>query len=177
MRPSQEKVKKACRDAQVGKLMLDALYAHVSSVGLLPRVLQDMVHEAGEQNDLLQWNLIKVFRRLAWPQISLLSYPDFNTKGHPELAWSYIVRFLSDGGVSTTLMRWEDAKNRPILHRKELMVSANYHRYEEFYNLTESEEVAGLLAGRIGRRKQWEERLKKRGYGVRGHKLHRIKKS
>ncbi len=63
--------------------------------------------------------------------------------------------------------------NPPVLHRKETFLLADDPRRGKFERLTRQEEKAGLLdeTATIGTRAGWAERLRQRGYALRGHRL------
>ncbi len=63
--------------------------------------------------------------------------------------------------------------NPPMLHRKEAFLLPDDPRRAKFERLTRQEEKAGLLdeTATIGTRAGWAERLRERGYALRGHRL------
>jgi hypothetical protein len=63
--------------------------------------------------------------------------------------------------------------NPPILHRKEAFQLPGDPRRAKLARLTGQEERAGLLddTATIGTRAGWAERLRERGYALRGHQL------
>jgi hypothetical protein len=63
--------------------------------------------------------------------------------------------------------------NPPVLHRKEAFLLPDDPRRSKFARLTAQEEQAGLLddTATIGTRAGWAERLRQRGYALRGHRL------
>lgn len=58
-----------------------------------------------------------------------------------------------------------NSNNPPILHRKELLLPENHPEYEKWREITRRCEAAGLFrdSRRIGRKRAWEELLKKAG--------------
>ena len=60
-----------------------------------------------------------------------------------------------------------------MLHRKEAFLLPDDPRRGKFERLTRQEEQAGLLdeTATIGTRAGWAERLRERGYALRGHRL------
>lgn len=90
-------VDKACRTSPVGKLTPAALYIHISALSHLPALLR--VYEGcarayiGSVEDA---NIIKLHRGA--PQISYLSYPEFDDDPHPELATSLLVPLHRNAG-------------------------------------------------------------------------------
>jgi hypothetical protein len=65
--------------------------------------------------------------------------------------------------------------NPPALHRKEAFFLPDDPRRAKFERLTRPEERAGLLddTATIGTRSVWADRLRERGYALRGHRLMR----
>ena len=64
-----------------------------------------------------------------------------------------------------------------MLHRKEAFLLPDDPRRGKFERLTGQEERAGLLdeTSSIGTRDGWAERLRERGYALRGHRLVRCR--
>jgi DNA phosphorothioation-associated putative methyltransferase len=163
-----EHYKAAVKTASIGKKLPDALYVHRSALGedsLLLMYLGMAWKLAGTET---QWNLAKFDRHKA--AISLLWYPGFETEAHPAQHNSVHVN-LQTGKV--TPRSYANAKNAPILHRKELFVSDDYPLREEFIALTEQEEDIGLLkeCSKVGFRNQWELRCAHRGVSFEGNRL------
>jgi hypothetical protein len=67
--------------------------------------------------------------------------------------------------------------NPPVLHRKETFLRPDDPRRSNFDRLTRQEEPAGLLdeTATIGTRAGWADRLRERGYALRGHRLVRTR--
>lgn len=158
----------ACR-AALGKLTPSALYVHVSALPQLPAILR--VYEGcarayiGAVEDA---NIIKLHRDS--PQVSYLSYPQFERDPHPALAASLLVP------LQTFRIQHRDytgSNNPPILHRKEAFLSDAHPLYPKFSRLTRQEEKWGLYdkAVRIGTRRGWEQILAERGVRLSGHRL------
>ena len=65
------------------------------------------------------------------------------------------------------------SENPPVLHRKETFLLTDDPRWSKFDRLTRQEERAGLLdeAATIGTRAGRADRLRERGYALRGHRL------
>ncbi|MEO1942804.1 MAG: DNA phosphorothioation-associated putative methyltransferase, partial [Candidatus Thioglobus sp.] len=61
---------------------------------------------------------------------------------------------------------YSDTENVPILHRKELFISASDKNYDDFVIITEEGEAAGLYENSriIGFKKSWERIIKQKGY-------------
>ena len=71
------------------------------------------------------------------------------------------------------IRRYAPNGNRPILHRKELMLEVSDPDYARFAALTEQEERAGLFSvpRTIGHERGWARELERRGVVIRGHRL------
>ena len=113
-------------------------------------------------------NIIKLHRDA--PQVSYLSYPQFERDPHPALAASLLVP------LQTFRIQHRDysgSNNPPILHRKEAFLSDAHPLYPKFSRLTRQEEKWGLYdkAARIGTRRGWEQILTERGIRLAGHRL------
>lgn len=164
-------VDEACRASGVGKLTPSALYVHESALGSLApllriyegcaRVLVGVVESA---------NIVKLHRDE--PRISYLSYPGFDRTAHPGLEFSLAVNLRT----FRESVRTYGGENAPVLHRKELFVGPDYPLRAKFARLTAQEEKASLLdeSLAIGRRAAWDDRLRRSGYRVVGHRLLRI---
>ncbi len=152
---------------RIGKRIGSARYLHVSAIppALLPFVERaaDLAAVERDAFDVVRFaeNELK---------LSLLAYPGFMRVGFPVLAASWTV----DLAVQTaTQRRYEDHANPPVLHRKELMLTADHPRQAEFSGLTAQAERAGLFAdvAVIGHRLQWLEELRARNLRVEDHVL------
>ena len=83
-------VDQACRSAAVGKLTRQALYVHESALPQLPPILRTFEGCARAYIGVVEGaNIIKLHRDQ--PQVSYLSYPDFERDPHPALASSLLV--------------------------------------------------------------------------------------
>lgn len=167
-------VDSACEESEIGKRLPNALYVHESAVSELSPVLR--LYEgcaSGMLGRVEGANIIKLHR--SEPKVSYLAYPDFDKCAHPVLSWAVTVH------LQTFRMRIRDystRRNRPILHRKELFVSADYPAFKKFARLTRIEEGKGLYrdSAKIGLQKGWEDLLSREGLYFRGHRLLRIRK-
>jgi len=167
-----ERVSAACAEANVGKLLPDDLYIHVSEKNNLDPILRTYIGCAeactGEVPDA---NIIKIHRHSK--KISFLIYKDFDRNPHPPLLFSlrvdFVKRQLREQDFSTR-------ENPPILHRKELLVGQDYPHYEKFAKLTRAEERAGLYENTrgLGTRNGWEAVLTTKGWRLDGHRLRRL---
>lgn len=103
-------------------------------------------------------------------RIALLHYPCFLTEAHPVLCCSTLVD-LETG--HSQYRSFAGRSNRPILHRKELLVAPAHEAYNEFASLTREEERLGLLEdkARIGWSRYWTDLLESRGLIIEGHRI------
>ncbi|MBP7830373.1 MAG: DNA phosphorothioation-associated putative methyltransferase [Kiritimatiellae bacterium] len=152
-----------------GKRTESAVYVHVSAEGLLPLELHRIVLACRQKMRIGdEYNVVKLSRGEF--RLSFLSYPDFFECPHPALAYSISVD-LATGRVRR--FSYESSTNRPILHRKEEMLSKDHPRHAEFETLTRSEVACGLfeMSALIGMQGAWAQVLKEKGLGYRGHRL------
>ncbi|MFP4642777.1 MAG: hypothetical protein ACLFM0_00325 [Spirochaetales bacterium] len=142
-------------------------YYHLVSIGLnnlaqtLAKPLETLCHSRVQPHDIIA----KVERDGA---LSILVYPGFYSRPHPELAAS--VRF-TDKADAVAVRRYKN--NPPILHRKELLLGPGHEHYDSACEFTRAEEAAGLLDPPFdfGFKRQWENRLEAMGYEVSGYEL------
>lgn len=161
------------RRSKIGKKTRAALYVHISALGKLPPELQELeayTRECLEPAQLKAANVIKFScERQA---ITYLTYALFDLRPHPPLTQATLVRYDGYGSRFRSTMQWN--QNRPILHRKELLVAEDYPGRDKWKTLTAAEKEAGLLGRRnIGFRKQWTRLLDREGYTIVGHELMR----
>ncbi|MEH2457947.1 DNA phosphorothioation-associated putative methyltransferase [Nostoc sp.] len=167
-------IQTACEKSKIGKHTRGALYVHVSALAALDPVLRICEGCASrtigrvDEATLIKYHTDK-------PQISYLSYPEFDTDPHPALKASIGIDLKT---LFVTHRDYETRANPPILHRKETFVTSNYPAYEEFAKLTQQEEKLGLLnqKSNIGTREGWEKCLTAHGVEIRGHQVYSIKK-
>lgn len=164
---SLKSVQTAIAAADVGKNTQGALYVHTSALGQLPATLKTLEARARKIVGGREGATIVKFDKNAL-KLSYLKYPKFDSDPHPALLSGVRVN-LSDG----TFTRSEyNQDNPPILHRKELFVSASHPSFKKFEGLTEQEKDAGLLGkNAAGDRKSWNAILKRHGYRISGHRL------
>jgi DNA phosphorothioation-associated putative methyltransferase len=164
-----ESIDQSCRDSKVGKLLPDALYIHRSALDALEPLLR--IYEGCARaylGEVDEANLIKLHRHSG--KVSYLAYPDFDTDPHPVLVRSIK---LSLRTRELDCYEYTDASNPPILHRKERFLHPSHSLYEEFAQLTQQEELHGLLdeTKSIGTREGWNHRLQEKGLKLQGHQL------
>ena len=162
-------ITEACEQANVGKLLHEALSVHHTALPQLPALLR--VYEgcgrqlAGAVDGM---TLVKLSRKRA--KVSYLVYPDFDRIGHPLFAEAVIANLPR---LALYHRGYRTSENPPILHRKELFVSDDYPLRARFARLTQQEERLGLFihANRIGTRDGWADVLRNHGLNVRGHRI------
>lgn len=160
------------RSSPIGKQTPTALYVHRSALGQLAPVLQ--VYEGCARilaGTIEQANMIKLSVRQ--PQVSYLSYPQFDNDAHPALAAAVTV------SLRKLTVDWRDyskTDNPPVIHRKEEFVTADHPRRALWARLTRAEMRAGLYEHpeRIGTLQGWQGTLETAGIKVRGHRLNRL---
>lgn len=115
-----------------------------------------------------EWNVCKLSP--ARRRVSLLHYPCFRQRAHPTLSAALTIdldrRFIR-------VRRYSAKGNRPILHRKELLIDPFDPDYQRFAALTAQEEQAGLFArpSLIGHERGWAEQLAGRGLSIHDYEL------
>jgi DNA phosphorothioation-associated putative methyltransferase len=159
----------ACRASGVGKLTPTAVYVHQSSLNDLPALLR--VYEGCGRalvGTVEGANVIKLFR--GEPKVSYLAYTDFDKDPHPALREAVLCDLVAQEVRARDFRAY---RNPPILHRKEMLVSAQYPGYAKFARLTRAEERAGLYARPelIGTKNGWDDQLLAVGKQLRGHRL------
>lgn len=162
-------INEACRSSTVGKLTPDALYIHSSALNALPALLR--VYEGCARvlvGKVEAANVIKLSRLK--PSVSYLAYPDFDRTAHPPLSGSLVVNLK---GLRVKYHDYGAATNRPILHRKEEFVTADFPLRQKFERLTRQEERFKLFEfpQQIGFEQNWLELLEERGCRIIGHRL------
>ena len=153
----------------VGKRVGGEVYVHRDALARHdPTLLRLASDYAADGGDPFDWNVCKLSPRRY--RLSLLLYPCFRERAHPALAAALTVD-LSRGARS--VRRYSDRGNRPILHRKELLVGADDPDYQRFAALTQQEERAGLFdtPSIIGHERGWVAQLERRGLSIHDHEL------
>ncbi len=166
---NRDEVDEACRRSEIGKLTPNALYVHVSALTSLPPVLR--VYEGCARayiGSVEGANIIKLHR--STPQVSYLSYPEFERDPHPSLAASLIVHLQT---FRVQYREYTDSNNPPILHRKEAFVAMDHPLREKFARLTKQEERWHLYDNPelIGTREAWKKLLEERSLHHSGHRI------
>lgn len=156
--------------AKVGKRVVDELYVHLSALDHLEdskqrRRIEDAVRHLSAPSGLVP-SVAKL--NLRTERLSLLTYRGFDEDPFPELAASWIFTPGSTGVPS--YRTYADSLNPPILHRKELLVSATYPGREGWVRLTSTAEALGLFddTTTIGFKLNWERLIASKGYRLAG---------
>lgn len=157
------------RGSKIGKQTPSALYVHRSAMAEIPPVMQ--VYEGCARvlaGTIASANMIKL--SATEPQVSYLSYPDFDRDPHPVLRSAITVNLRK---LSVDWRDYSRSDNPPLLHRKEEFLGADHPRRSLYERLTRSEVKAGLYEHpeRIGTLEGWETTLSAAGVSLRGHRL------
>ncbi|MDD5126009.1 DNA phosphorothioation-associated putative methyltransferase [Methylovulum sp.] len=148
----------------LGKKVLNHYYWHCSLTTSQDSVVRERVAQA---EALANVQADKDYNIIKYPSngqyMSLLSYTDFLDFSFPALAYSYRVDLLT-GRVEKR--NYHTSFNPPILHRKELMLSADHPRQAEYRELTQAAEQLGLFDNpvTIGFQKNWETLIAASGF-------------
>ena len=159
----------ACQQAEVGKLVDNALIVHRTALDDLPPMLR--IYEGcaraylGEIDDA---NVVKLHRYSG--KVSYLACPDFDAAPHP------VVRRAIKLALRTLHMdcrNYRDEENPPILDRKDLLVGADYPSYDKFARLSQQETSYGIFADltNLPRLGHLAQQLEDAGLALRGHRL------
>lgn len=147
----------------VGKRVRGALYVHESAVDLLPPEHARRLEQALAIAPTARWNVVRLER---WV-VALLQYEELDASAFPALLAAVRVDLRTRQVSRTDYTR---SGNPLVLHRKELLVAPADERVPRWSNITADLEKRGLFAenNRIGRRRQWNERLASAGLKVVG---------
>lgn len=157
------------RSSKIGKQTPSALYVHRSAIGEIPPVLQ--VYEGCARvlaGTIPSANMIKL--SVTRPQVSYLTYPDFDTNPHPVLRSAVTVSLRK---LTVDFRDYSRADNPPLLHRKEEFLGKDHPKRPLYERLTRSEVRAGLYGHpeQIGTLMGWQATLQAAGVTLRGHRL------
>lgn len=157
------------RGSKIGKQTPSALYVHQSAMADIPPVLQ--VYEGCARvlaGTIPSANMIKL--SVTEPQVSYLTYPDFDRDPHPVLRSAITVNLRK---LSVDWRDYSRSENPPLLHRKEEFLGADHPRRQLYERLTKAEMKAGLYEHpeRIGTQKGWQAVLDQARVTLQGHRL------
>ena len=160
------------RSSKVGKQTPSALYVHRSAMAEIPPVLQ--VYEGCARvlaGTIPTANMIKL--SVAEPQVSYLTYPDFDRDPHPVLRSAITVN------LRKLSVDWRDysrsAQPAAACTARRSSLATEDPRRPLYERLTRAEVRAGLYEHpeRIGTVKGWQATLDAAGVSLRGHRLQR----
>ena len=159
-----------------GKRVGPYLYIHKDGVQELSSSIRALVEYAAElaSEQNVEFNIVKAgIRRVS---LSLLNYPGFWRQAFPVLAQSAKLNLETH---QLQIIDYSERKNRPVLHRKELLLPPGHGHYRKFSALTAQAEELGLLreTKSIGLEVGWRKTLKKANVKIVGHTLVRKGKS
>jgi DNA phosphorothioation-associated putative methyltransferase len=162
------------RTSKIGKQTPSALYVHRSAMAETPPVLQ--VYEGCARvlaGTVASANMIKL--SVTEPQVSYLTYPEFDRVPHPTLRSAITVNLRR---LTVDLRDYSGSDNPPLLHRKEEFLGDDHPRRPLYERLTRAEVRAGLYEHpeRIGTLKGWQATLVTAGAKYRGHRLQRVQR-
>ncbi|NEX21273.1 DNA phosphorothioation-associated putative methyltransferase [Thiorhodococcus mannitoliphagus] len=146
-------------------------YVHVDALPLLDAGIAARLDEAERLAGVerrSRFNLVRFDDD--GPCVALLNYPAFDDDPFPALRESWLVNLDQ---ATLSYRTYADSLNPPILHRKELLLSTDHPRREEYAALTATAESIGLFdePRRIGYRRQWLALVREKGYRIEGHAL------
>jgi DNA phosphorothioation-associated putative methyltransferase len=164
-----EGVAERCRRSAIGQKRPNSLWVHVSAIEALDPLLR--LYEGCASRTIgrpQEANVIKFHVRQ--PKITYLVYPDFDSDPHPALHTSMQID-LRD--LHVHYRDYDPADNPPLLHQKNLLVTADYPLYEKFTKLTQQEADWGLLddLGAIFDRRGWQTCLADHCAELKGHRV------
>lgn len=156
---------------QLGKRLGEHLYLHVSAGLSLPKCWRTQITQAAELAGLrpeIHFNVVKLHQD--GDQLSLLDYASFFENPFPSLTRSWRI---SLSRKTIVFRSYEESRNPPILHRKELLIAPENPRRADFAAITESAEAIGLFADphRIGFREYWYHLIAEHGYELVGNEF------
>jgi DNA phosphorothioation-associated putative methyltransferase len=153
-----------------GKKVGPFVYLHNDGLTELTGPINSLIALALElaQQHSIAFNIVKIGARNI--SLSLLNYPGFWRQAFPVLSQS---AKLNLDTYQFEITNFESRKNRPVLHRKELLLPPGHSHFEKFAALTVQAEELGLFKEpkSIGLQNGWRRALKKSGVKIVGHRL------
>jgi DNA phosphorothioation-associated putative methyltransferase len=158
-------------EVDVGKFVGGYLYLHTTALSRLPGAWQDTTAKAIDLTQLRpdkDFNVVKLHQH--GDELSLLDYRDFEDDPFPALGRSWRVSLERGSVVYRT---YQESRNPPILHRKELLLPPTHARIDEYRAMTQAAEALGLFSevNRIGFREHWHMLIRERGFMLAGGQL------
>jgi DNA phosphorothioation-associated putative methyltransferase len=154
-----------------GKKVLNHYYWHESLLSQQPSHVQAHVAEAidlARLEGMQTYNVVKYAE--GGQKVSLLDYSQFFDSPFPSLWSSYTVDLIAK---TVNCRSYDESRNPPILHRKELLLPASHSRISEYQSLTQAAELLGLFDQPkiIGFKETWSHLIAQKGYQLVGHTL------
>ncbi len=153
-----------------GKKVGPFVYLHIDGLSELTGAINSLIKLATElaQQQSIEFNIVKIGARTI--SLSLLNYPGFWRQAFPVLSQSAKLNLDTH---QFEITNFESRKNRPLLHRKELLLPPEHSHFEKFAALTAQAEEFGLFKEpkSIGLENGWRRMLKKSDVKIVGHKL------
>lgn len=153
-----------------GKRVGTHVYVHCDAIQELPTVIRALATwVAGIASDhAFDYNILKF--GIKKPSVSLLHYPAFWHQAFPLLSKSATVDLE---GRRLRITDYSKRSNRPVLHRKELLLPTCHSHYQKFSAVTKQAEELGLFrcTQSIGLQKGWRKVLSEKGVRVCGHSI------
>ena len=151
-----------------GKRVGEHFYLHTSAVNCLGEDWRELVKQAVSLIGFpacQHYNVLKL--HCLGDELSLLEYSDFFHDPFPSLRQSWRVSLSRQQVI---YRNYEQSRNPPVLHRKELLVDKAHPDYERFSDLTRTAEELGLFLQPhlIGFREHWLASIEKAGYELIG---------
>lgn len=159
-------------DITAGKHLPDSIYLHKDAFNALPGELATFIWAVAKALKIADenWHLVKLNKHAF--RLSLLSYSEFYTEPYPSLKQSVTVDLSK---LSHRITSYNDSENPPILHRKELMILPDNPAFEDFQQITQEGENAGLYENirLIGFKQSWLNIISQHGYELLDGRLFR----
>jgi DNA phosphorothioation-associated putative methyltransferase len=146
------------------------VYFHIDATGNLPPPIRSVVTFATQlaTEQSFEFNIVKAGTKQI--TLSLLNYPGFWRQAFPILERSAQVVLDSQ---ELQITDYRNRKNKPVLHRKELLLPQQHSHFAKFAALTSQAEELGLFKTPqlIGLSDGWRRAVETAGVKIVGHKL------
>jgi hypothetical protein len=154
-----------------GKKVLNHYYWHETLLSQQPSHVQAHVAEAidlARLEGMQTYNVVKYAED--GQKVSLLDYAQFFDNPFPSLWSSYTVDLIAK---TVSRRSYDESRNPPILHRKELLLPTDHPKISEYQSLTQAAELLGLFDQPkiIGFKETWSQLIAQKGYQLVDHTL------
>jgi DNA phosphorothioation-associated putative methyltransferase len=154
-----------------GKKVLNHYYWHESLLSQQPNHVQAHVAQAidlARLEGMQTYNVVKYAED--GQKVSLLDYAHFFDNPFPSLWSSYTVDLIAK---TASRRSYDESRNPPILHRKELLLPTDHPKISEYQSLTQAAELLGLFDQPkiIGFKETWSQLIAQKGYQLVDHTL------